>query len=197
VSRRSQATIRIPREWSEFLGALVSRKARFLVVGSHALAALGRPRYSGDFDLFVAPDRKNVERVCQALNDFGFGQHADLEWLCTPGNGLMLGVVPMRLDVLTAIDGVSFVEAWRGRISARFEDPHGAHHVVNVIGRAAYLKNKRESGKKPNRAKDLLDIALLEEVDAPPVRATARPLHDYDVAHAAVRVSKNRRPRKR
>lgn len=197
MSRRSQATIRIPREWNEFVGALVSRKARFLVVGSHALAALGRPRYSGDFDVFIAPDRRNVERVCQALHDFGFGQHADVEWLSTPGNGLVLGVVPMRLDVLTAIDGVTFTEAWHGRIRARFEDPLGGHHTVNVIGREAYLKNKRESGKKPNRAKDLVDIAMLEEVDAPAVRATRRPLHEYDSTQPKTQRSKRRRTTRR
>lgn len=70
----------------------------------------------------------------------------------------MLGRKPWRIDVLTGIDGVSFREAWAGRVEAEF-----AAKPLFVIGRAALLKNKRAAG----RTKDLLDVELLEESKAP------------------------------
>ena len=49
----------------------------------------------------------------RALSEFGFGalgiQVADL---CSPGMVVQLGVAPNRIDLLTAISGVSFEEAW-------------------------------------------------------------------------------------
>jgi hypothetical protein len=145
-------------EWSEFLRLFQKHRVRFLVVGAHALAAHGRPRFTGDFDVFVAPTRPNARRVYAALRDFGVGGLVDEDFFAEPdpagAAGLTIGVPPMRLDVLKSISGVTFDEAWRGRVSARFEGK-----PIAVIGLEEYVKNKRASG----RAKDLLDIALLEE----------------------------------
>jgi hypothetical protein len=41
--------------FSEFLSTLVSSRVRFLVVGGHALALHGRPRYTDDLDVWVEP----------------------------------------------------------------------------------------------------------------------------------------------
>ena len=43
-----------------------------MVVGAHALAYYGHPRYTGDLDLFVRPSRDNAERIALALADFSF-----------------------------------------------------------------------------------------------------------------------------
>lgn len=67
----------------------------------------------------------------------------------------MLGHKPWRIDILTGIDGVSFDEAWESREEVDF---HGLR--LFVIGREALLANKRASG----RNKDLVDVALLEQV---------------------------------
>ena len=64
---------------------------------------------------------------------------------------MTLGVKPLRIDILNAVDGVSFKEAWRSRIKV--------DAGVSAIGLAALLKNKRRSG----RPKDLLDLELLRE----------------------------------
>ena len=66
------------------------------------------------------------------------------------------GRPPLRIDIMTGISSVSFEEAWRGRISARFDG-----HEVGFLGREQFIANKRASG----RPKDLMDIALLEEVE--------------------------------
>ena len=65
-----------------------------------------------------------------------------------------MGVVPVQINVMSHIDGVSWDEAWQGRASATF----GSHQVA-FIRRAEYLRNKRAAG----RPEDLADIAALEE----------------------------------
>jgi len=159
VSRRSRVPeLKLTGDWSEFLRLLHKHRVRFLIIGAHALAAHGRPRFTGDFDVLVEPTPANARRVYAALRDFGVGGRVNEEFFAAAdaagAAGLTIGVPPVRLDVLKSISGVSFDEAWRTRISAHFEGKR-----VAVIGLDAYIKNKRASG----RAKDLLDIALLEE----------------------------------
>jgi hypothetical protein len=159
VSRRSERVeLSLTGDWSEFLRLLQKHRVRFLIVGAHALAAHGRPRFTGDFDLFVDATPANAKRVHAALCDFGVGMVVSEEFFASAGSdgaaGVTIGLPPMRLDVLKSISGVTFAEAWRGRVSVRFEGK-----TVAVIGLDAYIKNKRAAG----RTKDLLDIALLEE----------------------------------
>jgi hypothetical protein len=43
----------LPQDWSEFLSLLVGQWVRFLLVGGHAMAAHGAPRFTGDLDVWV------------------------------------------------------------------------------------------------------------------------------------------------
>jgi hypothetical protein len=70
--------------------------------------------------------------------------------------GLQIGVEPGRIDVLTAISGVSFSEAWPDRIEASF----GEEVRCCVIGVEHLLLNKRTAG----RPQDLADVAALERL---------------------------------
>jgi hypothetical protein len=153
--------MKLPPEWREFIGLLCSHHARFLIVGAHALAAHGRPRATQDIDILVEPTKANARRVCLALADFGFTALAkEVEAFATPDRMATLGKPPLRIDVMTSISGVSFHQAWRGRVTTTLDGIE-----VGFLGRAEFLRNKTASG----RPKDLLDIALLEEV-APPAR---------------------------
>jgi len=44
------------------------------IVGAWALAFHGRPRYTGDIDIFVARDEENAAKVMELIEAFGFGQ---------------------------------------------------------------------------------------------------------------------------
>ena len=145
----------LPPDWSEFIGLLCAHRVRFLVVGAHALAANGRPRATQDIDLWVEPTRVNAERVCRALAAFGFPALANaLDEFSTPERMATLGRPPLRIDIMTSIDGVDFEVAWSGRLIARLGE-----HEVGFLGRQELIANKHASG----RPKDLADIALLEE----------------------------------
>ena len=54
-------------DFVEMLSALSDAGADFLVVGAHALAAHGRPRATGDLDLWVRVTGENARRVYTAL----------------------------------------------------------------------------------------------------------------------------------
>ena len=66
--------IELNRDWSEFLCALIGRRVRFVLIGGHAVAGHGEPRFTEDLDVFVEPTLANARRLRAALADFGFGE---------------------------------------------------------------------------------------------------------------------------
>ncbi len=126
----------------------------FLVVGAHALAAHGHVRATKDLDVWVKPSPENAERVYSALMVFGAPlTDLSVDDLSTEGTIFQIGVAPIRIDVITAIDGVDFDSAWGGRVVTKF-----AGEAVAVLSREHLIQNKRASG----REQDLLDVKWLE-----------------------------------
>jgi hypothetical protein len=114
----------------------------------------GQPRFTKDIDVFVEASPENAERLLAALSDFGFGSVGlDVSDFSTPGKIVQLGVAPNRVDLLTTIDGVTFDEAWTGKVAG-----HYGRQAVYYIGRAELIRNKRASG----RPQDLLDLDGLD-----------------------------------
>jgi hypothetical protein len=142
-------------DFLDLLSALNDAEARFLIVGAYAVAVHGRPRATGDLDVWVEASPENAARVMKALVSFGAPLHGLTEEdLRIPGIGLHIGLPPRRIDILTAISGVTFEVAWSGRISAAF-----GGLPCSVIGRDDLIANKRAAA----RPKDLADVeALLE-----------------------------------
>lgn len=142
-------------DWKEFLRLLIAHRVRFVVVGAHALAANGRPRLTADLDIFVDPTKVNGKRVLAAIEAFGFGDMGlTAARFARSDNVTMLGRVPFRIDIITGIDGVSFKEAWAGRLEGKL-----GRMRVAFLGRDQLIKNKIAAG----RPKDIADIALLNE----------------------------------
>ena len=114
------------------LSALSAEGVEFLLVGAQALAVHGHVRATGDMDLWVRPTPAECSRRCVA------SAH--------------------RVDVLTSIDGLSFDQAWAGRVG---KDVMGTR--VSAIGRADLIRNKRATG----RSQDLADAEALERGTEP------------------------------
>ena len=74
--------------------------------------------------------------------------------MCTRPAIFQIGVAPVRIVVLTSIDGVNFEEAWSARLIARF-----AEEPVPVLSAAHLIANKRTVG----RPQDLADIDKLQK----------------------------------
>ena len=142
-------------EFKDLLSIFNAHGVEYLVVGAHALAAHGRIRATGDLDIWVRADPANARRVMQALAAFGAPlqdlREADL---AQPGIVFQIGVAPLRIDILTEIDGVQFEDAWRQRLSSVF-----AGEPVSVLSVAHLIENKRAAG----RAQDLADLEWLEK----------------------------------
>jgi hypothetical protein len=51
----------------ELFRALDRENVRYVLIGALALGVLGLPRATQDVDLFLAPDRENIERLKRAL----------------------------------------------------------------------------------------------------------------------------------
>jgi hypothetical protein len=141
------------QDFLDLLRAFIDRNVRFMVVGAYALGVHGRPRATGDLDVWVDPTADNAERLIRALEQFGapMGQITAADF-SRPGIVFQMGLPPLRIDVLTELSGLTFSEAWSSRTQAAF-----GPLTVDVIGREAFVKNKRATG----RAKDLGDIEAL------------------------------------
>lgn len=140
-------------DFRDLLSALNDAEARFLIVGAYAVAVHGRPRATGDLDVWVAATPANARRVMSALTAFG-APLADLSEaeLATPGVGLHIGVPPRRIDILTTVSGLSFEDAWPHRIHASL-----AGLRCPVIGLDDLIANKRAAA----RPQDLADVDAL------------------------------------
>lgn len=144
-------------DFRDFLVLLADGGVDFVIVGAYALAFHGAPRASGDIDLFVRPTPANAQRVFDALAGFGAPLEAagvTAADFTQPGAVYQIGLPPRRIDVLTAISGLTFDEAWASRITAEIDG-----RTVSFIGREALLKNKEASG----RPKDVADVARLRK----------------------------------
>lgn len=165
--QRSPSGESLPHEWLEFLACLRSRGVRFLIVGGHALAAHGRPRFTEDLDVFVEPTRANAVRVCAALGDFGFPALAgEVDAFASPDRMATLGRVPLRIDVMN--------EHLGRRVPGGLARPHGdrarrCRRRVPRRGRAAQEQarvGKTDRSRRPRLARRGPAAALTRR-DAP------------------------------
>lgn len=145
------------------MSAFGVHEVRYLLVGAHALAAHGHVRATKDLALWVEPSEENAGRVLRALAAFGAPlQDLTVADLSRPGVIFQMDLPPVRIDVLTAIDGVAFDEAWPDRFQAHFGDL-----AVPVLSRRHLIANKRATG----RLQDSADVERLEALGDPPPRA--------------------------
>jgi len=102
------------QDFSELLRAFNDHNVDYLVVGAHALAAHGHVRATKDLDVWIRPAIDNAHRVMLALRSYGAPLHDLSETdLATSGTIFQIGIPPLRIDILTAIDGVTFDLAGR------------------------------------------------------------------------------------
>ncbi|WP_437957751.1 nucleotidyltransferase [Sorangium sp. So ce119] len=140
-------------DFRDLFAELNAAGVEYLVVGAHALAAHGHVRATKDLDVWIHCNAENAARAHAALCAFGAPVAAlSLEDLGTPGIVFQIGVPPVRVDILTSIDGVSFDDAWQARVPSRYGD-----QPIQVISREHLISNKLASG----RLQDLADVERL------------------------------------
>lgn len=144
-------------DFSDLLRNLSDARARYIVVGAYAVIYHAEPRYTKDLDIWIEPTPENATRVWQALIAFGAPlrslRPADL---LSPDAVLQIGVEPNRIDILSAVDGLTFDEAWKNRVRTSY-----AGVPLFVLGRADLIRAKKAAG----RPQDLLDVRRLLQAD--------------------------------
>ncbi|HVA33503.1 MAG TPA: hypothetical protein VNG31_05110 [Candidatus Baltobacteraceae bacterium] len=147
-------------DWTELLAAFNAAGVKYLVVGAHAYARYAAPRATGDLDLWIERSPENARRTFETLAAFGAPlDDLRLEDFEAADVVYMFGRPPLRIDILTGIDGVTFEEAWSSRVDGSLGGV-----PVAFIGRDAFLQNKRAAG----RTKDLADAEAVERFKTKP-----------------------------
>lgn len=143
------------RDFSDLFSALNAEGVRYLLVGGYAFSFHAVPRYTKDLDVWVEATPEMAPRTLRAL--LAFGAPADLieeSDFARPAITAQFGVPPNRIDILTAVSGVEFADAWQRRAQSDY-----GGIPIWVIGREDLKRNKLASGRK----QDLLDVEKLDE----------------------------------
>lgn len=141
-------------DYRDMLQVLLENEVKFLLVGAYAMGAHGYPRATGDIDIWVESSAANSRRIYQCLATFGAPLHEISEaTFVEPSVVFQIGVVPRRIDIITAISGVEFDQAYQ---QCQIVDMDGLR--IPVLSRDDLIKNKRATG----RDKDRLDADRLE-----------------------------------
>jgi len=147
------------KDTREFICLLARHKVRYVIVGGEAVIYHGLVRYTGDIDFFYEPTEANIGRLYEALKEFWNGKIPGLtkkEELSGKRAVFLFGVPPHRIDIMNSISGVSFNEAWKGRIVERHS--LGEFEVeICYLGLDELIKNKEKIG----RLKDGEDLKYL------------------------------------
>lgn len=141
-------------DFEEFFRLLNVHKVRYIVVGGYAFAVHAYPRFTNDLDIWIDADVENAEKILQVLNDFGFHKlEITIDDLTSPDRIIQLGYPPLRIDLITNIDGVDFSTAWKQKDTSNY-----GKQKINIISRDLFIRNKSASGRK----KDLDDLEKLK-----------------------------------
>lgn len=147
----------LSQDLREFIELLNSHRVEYLIVGAHALAWYGLPRYTKDIDVLVRVTPENATSLVAVIDDFGFSSTGLNEKDFLEADQIIqLGMEPHRIDLLTGISGVGWEEAWDSKELGTLESI-----PVAYLGKSAYIKNKLASG----RPQDIADVSRLREIN--------------------------------
>jgi len=128
-------------------------QVKYCIVGAYAVAFWGYPRYTKDIDILVEPTKENAKRIISVIREFGIKtQDLTEEDFIRKNRVIQLGYEPVRIDILTSVEGVSFSTIWKNKV----EDFYGKEKVY-FIGLKELIRIK----KKVVRPQDLADLEEL------------------------------------
>lgn len=142
-------------DFEDFIRLLNTHSVSYMVVGGYALAFHGKPRHTGDLDIWIEISNSNALKLLEVLQEFGFGQlDFKKEDFTKPGFITQIGYPPLRIDILNSIDGVEFSEAFPNSKILTTDNLE-----IRFIGLNDFIQNKTSSG----RPQDLVDIREIKK----------------------------------
>ena len=146
-------------DFLDLISSFNAAEVRYLLIGGYAVGFHGRPRATKDLDVWVEASLENAPRIIDALRSFGAPlRDLSADDFAAPGKFYVMGRPPLRIDVVTTIDGVQFGAAWGRRVP--LEVSPGV--PCSLISLDDLIANKRAAA----RPQDLVDAAELEAIRA-------------------------------
>jgi len=146
----------LEKDFEDFVVLLNKYHVDYMIVGGYALAFHGKPRHTGDLDIWIDISSDNADKMLLVIAEFGMGSLGiEKEDFLRRGIITQIGYPPLRIDILNEIDGVNFKEAYSAKLVI---DIDGL--MVNYIGLDDLIKNKTTSG----RHQDLTDVNSLKKL---------------------------------
>lgn len=154
-------------DFRDCIDCLNANAVVYVLVGGYAMGWHGVVRATGDIDFLYEQTPANVDRLSDALHDFGAPpQLIDREFMLSPGAVTQIGTAPLRIDLLASLTGVTFAEVFGSAVAIELEG-----RPLRVIGLEALRKNKMATG----RAKDRRDARSLPRGTTAQPDAPGRP----------------------
>lgn len=148
------------KHFQDFIGLLEKHKVEYVIVGGYAVGVHGFPRYTGELDVFVAISGENARSLVNVFAEFGFESLGlMLADFLEPDTVVEVGREPMKIQVLTGIDGVSFDRCRSDRILV---DLSGKK--VPFIGFDSLVANKAATPRNKDRI-DLEELMRLRNLE--------------------------------
>jgi hypothetical protein len=146
------------QDYKDLLSAFHAHGVKYLVVGGFAVIYHSQPRFTKDLDLFIGADPANANATWTALAEFGAPLRGISPHDFTDRNSFFrFGRDPKGFDILPAIPGVDFDEAWERRVEIVVDAATGLK--ANFISAPDLLASKLASG----RPQDLADADALRK----------------------------------
>lgn len=147
------AATHLPTDFKDFLKLLNSKKSKYLLIGGYAVGYHGYPRATVDMDIWISVDNENARKVVNVIGEFGFKNSGlTVETFTKLKKVVRMGLPPIRIQIISEIDGTKFDECYEHRIVDEIDDIE-----INIIDLESLKRNKKASG----RLKDLADLENL------------------------------------
>ena len=147
----------LEKDYKDILQIFIEEKVQFLLVGGYAVGAYGYVRATKDLDLWVLANPENAKLIIKSLIRFGAPMRdVSVDDFSKEGIIFQIGVEPIRIDISTSIEGVSFQSAYQNAKTIIIDNLH-----IPIISLEDLIINKRASG----RHRDLADVEALEEIE--------------------------------
>ena len=143
-------------DYKDMLQLFNKYNVKYLVVGAYAMGNYGYSRHTLDIDLWIEKSVENAKNIQKAFKDFLIPYEVTIDELNTENFVLQIGIEPMRIGLLTDIDGVEFSEAWENRTNNSLFGEE-----IHFISLHDLIQNKQST----NRPKDTYDVLELEKIN--------------------------------
>jgi len=147
----------LAQDFEDFIKLLNKHQVDYMIVGGYALAFHGKPRHTGDLDIWINISEENAERLILAIKEFGLASLGLTKTdFMQEGYVTQIGYPPLRIDILNTIDGIKFEDAYQNKLIVYVDGIQ-----VKYIGLKDFIENKTASG----RSQDIADLREIKKLN--------------------------------